>query len=601
MNQSLTNAASLMGIKSFRKILDGAENLDECDAKGRTSLFRVARLGKSEHVKLLIERGADVNITDSLGEAPLQAAARYGHIECLELLLKAGANLDYCPDPKLTKYSESALCSAARKAPEAAIFLLECGADPNAGTSARRYPLACSIYDGNGDIMVSRLLSAAANINAQNGAGETALHMAILAGSIPLVQKLLKHGADPEIEGDYEGTAIFAAIRTLGDPVALVLALLPSKPNLSVNCPITKMTPLELARFLELPEVVKILSEAGAVETEESEAESEGSLCVGLEDLVGTTQPFSIRIVSSGSSSVDPTEEDFVIARDICGKAPSFLDHYGWKSSPNHWEILRALSKNNTPSSIPRIAYFVRGYLNAPAGEEMNDGPALLGESYEKALARMVEEGLVQRANALEAVELSCSASSLKSVAKLNGIKVSGRKAELLIRLTEYLGVDQLEKQLKPIPHFSLRLEGRCQLEKREHCLSRFLARFRVELCDLLREGDFIKACHFGRMVESLSLADTYLRPEREPVLERYAKNIASARKTLEASLPGHLASLADDQLRLRIIAAAISLSGDRYMNDEWNTWDSSLKIVCTEELENISPGQFQQYLILGE
>jgi len=44
-------------------------------------------------VRLLIERGADVNTRDMLGWTPLRDAARCGHREVVKLLLEHGAQV----------------------------------------------------------------------------------------------------------------------------------------------------------------------------------------------------------------------------------------------------------------------------------------------------------------------------------------------------------------------------------------------------------------------------------------------------------------------------------------------------------------------------
>src|SRR5690606_22166741 len=98
-----------------RSLLEQNANVNEVDKDGRTALFRVARVGKLETLHLLLEFGANPNLTDEKDEAPLQAAARYGHLECVEALLAAGADVNHCPNPEKTDYSETALCSAARK------------------------------------------------------------------------------------------------------------------------------------------------------------------------------------------------------------------------------------------------------------------------------------------------------------------------------------------------------------------------------------------------------------------------------------------------------------------------------------------------------
>ena len=62
---------------------------------GRTglgSIFREARSGHTECLRLLLEAGADVNACRNNEEWALIEAAKNGHCGCAELLIKAGAN-----------------------------------------------------------------------------------------------------------------------------------------------------------------------------------------------------------------------------------------------------------------------------------------------------------------------------------------------------------------------------------------------------------------------------------------------------------------------------------------------------------------------------
>ena len=45
-------------------------------------------------VKLLLEKGADVNICDKFGILPLHKAAQKDHTKCVEMLIDAGANVN---------------------------------------------------------------------------------------------------------------------------------------------------------------------------------------------------------------------------------------------------------------------------------------------------------------------------------------------------------------------------------------------------------------------------------------------------------------------------------------------------------------------------
>ena len=75
-----------------RILLDqGADPNAKDEGTGATALYDSAHLGLEEMTKLLLERGADVNLQGGKFETPLGAAKEGGHLEIVELLVKAGA------------------------------------------------------------------------------------------------------------------------------------------------------------------------------------------------------------------------------------------------------------------------------------------------------------------------------------------------------------------------------------------------------------------------------------------------------------------------------------------------------------------------------
>ena len=50
-------------------------------------------MGRTETVKLLLDKGADINKGDTNGKTALMWAAHYGRFQVVELLLKSGADV----------------------------------------------------------------------------------------------------------------------------------------------------------------------------------------------------------------------------------------------------------------------------------------------------------------------------------------------------------------------------------------------------------------------------------------------------------------------------------------------------------------------------
>lgn len=137
--------AALYGSPEIVNMLLNAGASVNASAKGMTALhaavsdvsntsYRGARpLGdpkiRAQVVKLLIQRGADINVASEEGITPLHCAAEFGNTEAIRLLIKAGANLN-----ALDKDEETPLCKAIRNDHvEAVKLLLDSGADVNAG------------------------------------------------------------------------------------------------------------------------------------------------------------------------------------------------------------------------------------------------------------------------------------------------------------------------------------------------------------------------------------------------------------------------------------------------------------------------------------
>lgn len=65
------------------------------DFTGRPLIALAARLGHTEIVQTLLDRGADVDAQDEIGFTPLMEAARDNRVETVKMLIAAGANIDH--------------------------------------------------------------------------------------------------------------------------------------------------------------------------------------------------------------------------------------------------------------------------------------------------------------------------------------------------------------------------------------------------------------------------------------------------------------------------------------------------------------------------
>jgi ankyrin repeat protein len=199
-------------LTTFRK------SVNKKDKNGRTALSLAAGGGREAIVKLLLEKGADVNQkTCEYGRAAPIRAAKEGHKVIVQLLLKKGA------DVNKSDYSGTALIGAVRGGHEAIVkLLLKKGADVNAKGTGGGTALITAAQEGY-EAIVQLLLEKGADINMKCTAGGTALIWAVLVGHEAIVKLLLEKGAYINTKDDYGGMALIRAAG--GGHEAIVLLL----------------------------------------------------------------------------------------------------------------------------------------------------------------------------------------------------------------------------------------------------------------------------------------------------------------------------------------------------------------------------------------
>lgn len=208
-------------------LLAGGMDPQGRDATGRTWLLRAARQGDLPQARLALARGADPNLRVD-GETPLGSAVDAGPVELVALLIDAGA------DPQRAATGGPPLLSRAltQGDPEMLITVLALGAPVDGSDGAGPTPLEVAAEHATlsqvelllergavpgpaailaatrrGDLaMLSALLEAGGDPNAEGTFSRRPLHHALDAGRSDIVHVLLAAGADP---GRHATSAIF--------------------------------------------------------------------------------------------------------------------------------------------------------------------------------------------------------------------------------------------------------------------------------------------------------------------------------------------------------------------------------------------------------
>jgi len=174
--EAFVSAAGFGDLTTLQKLLARGVNVNAVgDGNGGTALMAASLNRRTDVVRALLRKGANVNAKDNLGRTALFWGASYGPLDIVRALLEKGADVNATNDDTI-------------------------------GT-----PLTAASFAGHLDI-VRALLDKGADVNARgNKNGGTALMAASEQNHIDVVQALLESGADVNARGSDGRTALSVA------------------------------------------------------------------------------------------------------------------------------------------------------------------------------------------------------------------------------------------------------------------------------------------------------------------------------------------------------------------------------------------------------
>jgi ankyrin repeat protein len=212
----------------------------------------------------------DVNVKDDRGITPLMYCAFAGSAEGMRIVIDKGANVN-----AKNAFESTALMWSV---PEIAKvrMLVEKGADVNAVSKIGRSALMFAAMSGRGSESASYLISKGANLKIRDMTGNTMLTAAAAADNIDLMRKMIDAGIDVNAADGAGFTALMAS--AANSNTAAVKLLIAKGANVNAvsadslpggvvkNGPIAlgKFTALTLAAATGPPDLVKALLDAGA-------------------------------------------------------------------------------------------------------------------------------------------------------------------------------------------------------------------------------------------------------------------------------------------------------------------------------------------------
>lgn len=192
-------------IECVKMLVSAGANVDAVvDDRGRTPLMNAATTDKAQVARVLLDAGAEIDRIHYTGITAVQIAAFTGSLNILRVLISEGANLDHVDNRGFTPL-RAALVG---QHPEAAMILLKQRIKANRAYGEKKSTaLHLAVSAGYLDV-VEALIGKGVDIDACDADGDTPLQWAVEKGSLEIVNSLLRNGAQINKRNESTGEVV---------------------------------------------------------------------------------------------------------------------------------------------------------------------------------------------------------------------------------------------------------------------------------------------------------------------------------------------------------------------------------------------------------
>ena len=174
-------------LAAVEALLEMGASLSCQDVLGAQALHLAAAGGTMAVCALLLSRGADANCTNAQLQTPLHFAASHGRIAVAQILIDRGASREATDSRTRTP-----LVVALEAGQSGIVATVAAKEAVNLADETGRFPLHVALQLRHAPDVVSQLLGLGADVNAQDGAGRCALHIAATAVGAARIQEVVK-------------------------------------------------------------------------------------------------------------------------------------------------------------------------------------------------------------------------------------------------------------------------------------------------------------------------------------------------------------------------------------------------------------------------